>query len=151
MLSSRLTAARRPHLVHTVMLAGLLSACAYLPGAGSATPQPTSSPEASPSASLTPEPTVVPTSGHIDHPAGATDIVLRYEQGGGFVPIGFLFTQAPTFTLYGDGTVIFQARYQSPADPWSRPTAMAGRPAQRGRRPGAARLRAGGWRPARGA
>jgi hypothetical protein len=30
------------------------------------------------------------------------------EQGGGFVPMGFLLTQAPTFTLYGDGTVIFQ-------------------------------------------
>ena len=30
------------------------------------------------------------------------------EVGGGFVPMGFLLTQAPTFTLYGDGTVIFQ-------------------------------------------
>jgi hypothetical protein len=30
------------------------------------------------------------------------------EVGGGFVPMGFLVTQAPTFTLYGDGTVIFQ-------------------------------------------
>ncbi len=30
------------------------------------------------------------------------------EQGGGFVPFGFLVTQAPQFTLYGDGRVIFQ-------------------------------------------
>jgi hypothetical protein len=30
------------------------------------------------------------------------------EVGGGFVPMGFFLTQAPTFTLYGDGTVIFQ-------------------------------------------
>ena len=66
-------------------------------------------------------PTVAPTSGHIDHPTGATDIVLRYEQGGGFVPIGFLFTQAPTFTLYGDGTVVFQARYEVPLTPGHAP------------------------------
>jgi hypothetical protein len=30
------------------------------------------------------------------------------EQGGGFVPFGFLFSQSPSFTLYGDGTVIFK-------------------------------------------
>lgn len=30
------------------------------------------------------------------------------EVGGGFVPMGFFLTQAPTFTLYGDGSVIFQ-------------------------------------------
>jgi hypothetical protein len=30
------------------------------------------------------------------------------EQGGGFVPFGWMVTQAPTFTLYGDGTVIFR-------------------------------------------
>lgn len=36
------------------------------------------------------------------------DVVLRFEEGGGFVPIWFFATQAPTFTLYGDGTVVFQ-------------------------------------------
>jgi len=30
------------------------------------------------------------------------------ESGGGFVPMEFLLTQAPSFTLYGDGTVIYQ-------------------------------------------
>jgi hypothetical protein len=30
------------------------------------------------------------------------------EQGGGFVPFGWFATQAPTFTLYGDGRVIFR-------------------------------------------
>jgi hypothetical protein len=47
--------------------------------------------------------------GQVQHPTGATDIVLRYEVGGGFVPMEFFATQAPTFTLYGDGTVIYQA------------------------------------------
>jgi hypothetical protein len=35
------------------------------------------------------------------------------EVGGGFVPIGFLVSQAPTFSLFGDGTVI----YRSPQAP----------------------------------
>ena len=30
------------------------------------------------------------------------------EEGGGFVPFGFMVTQSPQFTLYGDGTVIFK-------------------------------------------
>jgi hypothetical protein len=34
--------------------------------------------------------------------------VLRAESGGGFVPFGFLATQAPYFTLYGDNTIIFR-------------------------------------------
>jgi hypothetical protein len=46
------------------------------------------------------------------------------ENGGGFVPMGFLLTQAPTFTLYGDGTVIFQQidtrvdAFNQPMLPW---------------------------------
>ncbi len=42
------------------------------------------------------------------HPTGATQLILRYEQGGGFVPPGFLATEAPTFSLYGDRTAIFR-------------------------------------------
>jgi hypothetical protein len=60
-----------------------------------------------------PSGTPVPSSGSvgaIDHATGATDVLLRYEVGGGFVGPGFFATQAPTYTLYGDGTVIFQAR-----------------------------------------
>jgi hypothetical protein len=30
------------------------------------------------------------------------------EEGGGFVPIDFLASQAPSFTLYGDGRIVFQ-------------------------------------------
>jgi hypothetical protein len=44
----------------------------------------------------------------ISHPTGATDLILREEVGGGFVPIGFFATQAPFFSLYGDGTVIYR-------------------------------------------
>jgi hypothetical protein len=44
----------------------------------------------------------------IEHASGPTDVVFRFEEGGGFVPIDFLATQAPQLTLYGDGTVIFR-------------------------------------------
>jgi hypothetical protein len=53
-------------------------------------------------------PSATPPPGAIDHPSGATDVVLRLEEGGGFVPIEFVASQAPIFTLYGDGRVIFQ-------------------------------------------
>jgi len=53
-------------------------------------------------------PTASPKPAGIEHPTGATDVVLRMEEGGGFVPIEFVATQAPNFTLYGDGVVVFQ-------------------------------------------
>ena len=64
--------------------------------------------------SITPGGSTTPTSGPtgdgatINHAQGPTDVVFRYEVGGGFVPIDFFATQAPQFTLYGDGTVIFR-------------------------------------------
>ena len=39
------------------------------------------------------------------------------ESGGGFVPIEFFATAAPTFTLYGDGTVVFRDPTATPPDP----------------------------------
>lgn len=62
---------------------------------------PSGSPDASPSPSSQ-------TTGEISHPTGATDVVLRMEEGGGFVPIEFNAANAPIFTLYGDGVVIFK-------------------------------------------
>jgi hypothetical protein len=53
-------------------------------------------------------PTAPPSPAGLDHPTGATDVVLQLEEGGGFVPIEFLAGQAPQFTLYGDGRVVFQ-------------------------------------------
>jgi hypothetical protein len=76
-----------------VSVAVIAAACG---SAGSASP-PASSPPSAP-----------PTSGGVDHPTGATDVVLQLEEGGGFVPIDFIAGQAPVFTLFGDGRVVFQ-------------------------------------------
>ena len=77
--------------------------------AGSASPPASSPPSAS------------PTTGGVDHPTGATDVVLQLEEGGGFVPIEFLAGQAPLFTLYGDGRVVFQpaaTTFPEPGPDW---------------------------------
>lgn len=55
----------------------------------------------------TPPPTPVPTLA-VEHAKGATDVVLRMSTGGGLIAPGFLLTEAPEFTLYGDGTVVFR-------------------------------------------
>jgi hypothetical protein len=86
-----------------LVLTTLIAACATAPGAS---PSPTNPPGPTPTPSPTPSPTFGPD--QIEHPTGHTNVVLRIEQGGGFVPFGFLFTQSPAFTLYGDGTVIFK-------------------------------------------
>jgi hypothetical protein len=44
----------------------------------------------------------------ITHPAGADEIVLRYEEGGGFMMAGYAASMVPHFTLYGDGTIVFR-------------------------------------------
>lgn len=44
-------------------------------------------------------------------------MVLRIEQGGGFVPIDFLASQAPSFTLYGNGVIVFQQQSTVAVDP----------------------------------
>jgi hypothetical protein len=41
------------------------------------------------------------------HPTGATDIVLRYDVAGGFVPVELSVGHVPQFTLYGDGRVVY--------------------------------------------
>lgn len=58
-----------------------------------------------------------PDLGAIDHPTGPTDVVLRFEEGGGFLMPAFLATQAPSFTLYGDGTIIFRNQLLDPLEP----------------------------------
>jgi hypothetical protein len=72
------------------------------------------------SGSPAPSPSATPGPDTIDHPTGATDVVLRMEEGGGFVAPGFFVTQGPAFTLYGDGTVIWR-------DPNDQPPADTGR------------------------
>ena len=52
--------------------------------------------------------------GAIDHATGATDVLLRYDVGGGLMMPGFSATQTPIFTLYGDGTVVFRNQTAEP-------------------------------------
>jgi hypothetical protein len=71
---------------------------------------PSSSPQhtpPSPSPTTAHQPTVEPTTG-IDHPTGADQIVLRYEEGGGLIAVDWNLASVPIFTLYGDGTVVFR-------------------------------------------
>lgn len=86
-----------------------------LAGCGSTAVSPTPAGSVGPSSppSAAPSPTPAPTVGAIEHQTGATDVVLRLEEGGGFVPIDFLASQAPTFTLYGDGVVVFQPKVET--------------------------------------
>jgi hypothetical protein len=85
-------------------LAGLVAACSGATGA-----PPTSGPSADPTSEPTAEPS--PDEGTITYPTGPTDVVLRYEEGGGFVMPSWLASQAPIFTLYGDGTIVFRDPY----------------------------------------
>jgi hypothetical protein len=92
---------RTTRLLPLLALASVVAACSGAPAATTAV----SPPGSSMSPSATPTESAV---GSIEHPTGATDVVLRYEEGGGFVRPEFLATQVPYFTLYGDGTVIFR-------------------------------------------
>jgi len=62
-----------------------------------------------------------PTPEPIDHPQGASDVVVKIEHVGGFVMQETIVTRLPHFVLYGDGSVITQgpqiAIYPPPALP----------------------------------
>jgi hypothetical protein len=51
----------------------------------------------------TPEPTASP---GITHPTGAADLVVRIENGGGFVAPSWMLRQLPWLSIYGDGRVM---------------------------------------------
>ncbi len=89
----------------------LLAACS--PGSGGDTAR--ESPRVSGAASEAPAET--PDFGTIEYPTGPTDVVLRFEEGGGFVMPAFLATQTPHFTLYGDGTIVFRNPMLAPLEP----------------------------------
>jgi len=86
----------------TVVLLAALGVAACSSGGASA-PSPAASPSTE-APSIAPSPTV----GAIAHPTGADEIVLRYEDVGGFTPPEFQAGRLPYFTLYGDGRVVFQ-------------------------------------------
>jgi hypothetical protein len=92
----------------TALLLATLAAC-------SATAAPASTPGAtdSPSTGPTPSPS---TPVGLEHPTGARDVLLRFEETGGFVPIEYNATYAPSFTLYGDGTLVFKDPYAVPPE-----------------------------------
>jgi hypothetical protein len=74
------------------LAAVLLSACGGAAGTPGASPGPSASPGPD----------------DIVHPTGADEIVLRFEEGGGILPVDFFITHAPSFNLYGDGTLIIR-------------------------------------------
>lgn len=92
----------RPHLVPIGLLSTLLLAACV--GVG-----------ASPGASV--GPTGTPASA-IDHPTGATEVILRMATGGGLLAPGALLSEIPEFTLYGDGTVVFRDPAKSYVEPY---------------------------------
>ena len=72
---------------------------------------PAASPSGAPSDGPSASPTEAPSqsaAGGIDHKTGPADVLLRYDEGGGLMMAGYSAAQAPIFTLYGDGTVIFR-------------------------------------------
>jgi hypothetical protein len=94
------------HLARPVILAVVvlsLVACSGASATGS--PPPTNAPSSGPSSAPSATPGGV---GAIEHATGPTDVLLRLEEGGGFVAPSFLVTQAPIFTLYGEGTIVFR-------------------------------------------
>jgi hypothetical protein len=95
----------------SVLVLIVFAACS---GGGSSGPSPTA---AGSSGAPSAAPSDGPDFGEIEHPTGATDVVLRFEEGGGFVMPAFLATQAPIFTLYGDGTIIFRNPALDPLEP----------------------------------
>jgi hypothetical protein len=55
----------------------------------------------------TPSVTAAPSgTGVLDHPTESDAVILRLDEGGGLVPMEFFATHLPTFSLYGDGTVL---------------------------------------------
>ena len=67
--------------------------------AGDGTASPTAPPAASPAAPASPVAAIA-------HPTGADELILRLDVTGGFMPVSYVVTQLPAFSLYGDGRVI---------------------------------------------
>ena len=93
----------------------LLAATFALAACASSGPSPSTQPGGAsggpstfPSAGGSPVVSPGPTVGAIEHKTGATDVILRIERGGGLVPMEFIASQAPGFTLFGNGVVVFQ-------------------------------------------
>ncbi len=100
-----------------LLAAGLASALLLVACSGGSSPTATAQPATTdPSATPPGPPAASPTSptGRIVHPTGAAELVLRFDEGGGFVMPTFAMISLPYFSLYGDGTVI----YRPASTPW---------------------------------
>src|SRR5687768_10685564 len=93
---------RTASLLLTPALAILIAACTATGGASS---PPSGGPSGAPPSAA---PAGTPAADTVEHKTGATDILLRYEEGGGFIMPAFTAAAVPHFTLYGDGMVIFR-------------------------------------------
>ncbi len=101
-MNTKPTSRQRRTMRLSPILLGVAMVLAACSSAGGLDSSPSTDPSGTPTQAPTPGPSP------IDHATGALDVVFRFEQGGGFVPMGFFATQAPQFTLYGDRTVIFR-------------------------------------------
>lgn len=106
---SRSRFARPAQAAAVAILLAFVAACAP---AG-----PSESPGSSTRPTTAPTPTSSPVSDRVQHPTGTADVLLRMESGGGLVPMDFFATNAPSFTLYGNGTVVFRDPTISPPGP----------------------------------
>lgn len=79
-----------------------------MPPTSSSGPTPATGPTATPGAWPTGE------TGAIAHPTGATELVLRFDEGGGFVAPAFELARTPFFSLFGDGTVVYRPASAAP-------------------------------------
>jgi hypothetical protein len=84
--------------------------------AASVTPVTSSVPGASTEAPSSAAPSASPSSGGIEHPTGASDVLLGMGLEGGFLPMELIAARLPSLTLYGDGSLIV-APPENLADP----------------------------------
>ena len=87
-----------------LVLAIALSACG---AAGSRSARPGDSVPTPATGTVTATATPTTDAGGLAHPTGANEIVLRFDEAGGFVPVEWTAAHVPYFTLYGDGRVVF--------------------------------------------
>jgi hypothetical protein len=108
----RLTRARITLSLTAGMVALVLAGCA---GAAGGSGEPPLGSEGPPSSSAS------PSALGIDHPTRPRDLVVRYEETGGFVAPQMLLSRYPVISVYGDGSVITEGPipmiYPGPALP----------------------------------
>ena len=157
---NRLARARRPSAMSIVRSTPLPRACSSpsppLACTGASSPTAAAAVRPRPAAPSAPpaSPAAIPSSTASPTRPGPTDIVLRLDEAGGFVPVEFIAAHLPYFTLYGDGTVVFAQTDRAAAEPDADGVfggyPLAHEQADRGPGPGPARVRDHRRRPGRG-